>query len=98
MKTRCFPILELDREGGETVGKGQRSNRALVPQATQALDNFKYEVAKDLGLPLPEGGYWGDYPSRDCGAMGGHMVRRMIEMAERSLIGSAPQGQKPGGV
>lgn len=75
------------------MGAGQRSNRKLVPQATQALDTFKYEVARDLGLPLPQGGYWGDYASRDVGAIGGHMVRRMIEMAERSLAGSAPQGQ-----
>ncbi|MEW6080348.1 MAG: alpha/beta-type small acid-soluble spore protein [Bacillota bacterium] len=79
------------------MGQGQRTNRALVPQATQALESFKYEVAKDIGLALPQGGYWGDYPSRDCGAIGGHMVRRMIEMAERSLVGAAPQGQRPGG-
>jgi len=63
------------------------SNRALVQGAGQALDRFKYEVAREIGLNVQEGDYWGDFPARQCGAVGGHMVRRMIEMAERSLSG-----------
>lgn len=59
---------------------------AKVPQARVALDQFKNEVANELGVQ-PPGGYWGDIPSRTCGAVGGHMVRRMIELAEQSLGG-----------
>lgn len=62
-------------------------NRALVQGATRALDQFKYEVARELGLQGVEDGYWGDIPSRQCGAVGGHMVRKMIEMAEQQLAG-----------
>ena len=59
----------------------------VVPEAHQAMDNFKYEVAAELGIPVYQGSedYWADIPSRDCGAVGGHMVRKMIEMAEQAL-------------
>ncbi|MBE3557001.1 MAG: alpha/beta-type small acid-soluble spore protein [Firmicutes bacterium] len=61
------------------------SNRALVMGAAQALDNFKNEVASELGLQGYQDGYWGEIASRDCGAVGGHMVRRMIQLAEQQI-------------
>jgi len=70
------------------MGEGQRSNNVLVPQARRALDQFKYEVAREIGLTPPQSGYWGDYPSRQVGAIGGHMVRRMIQQAEQQLAGT----------
>jgi len=66
------------------VAEGQRTNRILVREASQAMDNFKYEIAAELGIN-PPGNYWGDLPARQCGAVGGQMVRRMIELAERQL-------------
>lgn len=63
------------------------SNRVVVRGAEQALDQFKYEVANELGIQPPQDNYWGDIPSAQCGAVGGHMVRRMIELAERQLAG-----------
>ncbi|HEY3315883.1 MAG TPA: alpha/beta-type small acid-soluble spore protein [Bacillota bacterium] len=75
------------------MAEGQSSNRALVRGAEQALDNFKYEVARELGIDQQiQGGYWGDLPARQCGAVGGQMVRRMIELAERSLSGRGTTG------
>ena len=71
------------------MGQGQRSNRILVRGAEQALDQFKYEVAREIGLQIPADGYFGDYPARQCGAMGGHMVRRMIADAEARLASGA---------
>ncbi len=53
------------------------------------MDNMKYEIAGELGIPVYQGSedYWGgDISSRDCGAVGGHMVRRMIQMAQQSLL------------
>ena len=73
------------------MGQGQRRNIAVVPQARPALDAFRNEVANELGIQ-PPGGYWGDIPSRTCGAVGGHMVRRMIELAEQSLSGGRYAG------
>lgn len=78
------------------MAQGQRSNQVLVPQARQALDRFKYEVAQELGIQVPEHGYWGDIPSRLNGAIGGNMVRRMIAAAEQSLIEQATAGVQTG--
>ncbi|MHB0885239.1 MAG: small, acid-soluble spore protein, alpha/beta type [Bacillota bacterium] len=71
------------------MAQGQSSNRVLVRGAEQALDNFKYEAAREIGIENQiQGGYWGDLPARQCGAVGGHMVKRMIELAERQLAGT----------
>lgn len=68
----------------------QGSNSSNVPvkkAAAKALDQFKYEVAAEIGVNPPASGYWGDLPSRACGAVGGHMVRKMIQLAEQQLAG-----------
>lgn len=62
------------------------SNQKLVPQASAALDQFKQEIASEIGIKVPESGYWGDMTSRDCGSVGGYMVKRMIQMAEEQLL------------
>ncbi|HHU63885.1 MAG TPA: alpha/beta-type small acid-soluble spore protein [Clostridiales bacterium] len=67
-------------------GSVNRSNRILVQGAEKALDQFKYEVANELGIQ-PDQGYWGNLTSRECGAVGGQMVRKMIEQAESQLVG-----------
>lgn len=71
------------------------SNRILVRGAEAALDQFKYEVAREIGLQIPTDGYFGDYTSRQCGSMGGYMVRRMIHDAETRFAGGA--GLRPTG-
>lgn len=80
------------------MGAGQRSNTHVVPQARQALYNFKYEVAREIGVTPPQSGYWGELTSRDCGAVGGHMVRRMIQLAEQSLAGGTAGAGMAGGI
>lgn len=64
-----------------------RSNQKVVPQATAALDKFKYEIATEVGVSLKEG-YNGDITARDAGRIGGQMVKRLIETAERSMAGT----------
>ena len=66
------------------------SNRAVVPEAKQALNNMKYEIANELGINLKQG-YNGDLPSRQAGYIGGYMVKRLIENAERSMAGGSQQ-------
>lgn len=63
------------------------SNRTMVPEAKQALNNMKFEIANELGINLKQG-YNGDMPSRQAGYIGGYMVKRMIEQAERAMTGS----------
>ncbi|WP_123053443.1 alpha/beta-type small acid-soluble spore protein [Clostridium sp. JN-1] len=59
-----------------------RSNK-LVPEAREALDNFKMEVADELDVPFSD--YNGDLTSRQCGSVGGEMVKRMVEDYEKRL-------------
>lgn len=60
------------------------SNRKAVPEARAALDNFKYEVANEIGVPLKKG-YNGDLTSAQNGYVGGYMVKKMIEAQERQM-------------
>ena len=66
------------------------SNRTMVPEAKQALNNMKFEIANELGINLKQG-YNGDLPSRQAGYIGGYMVKRLIENAERSMAGGSQQ-------
>ncbi len=61
-----------------------RNGKTLVPGARDALDNMKYEVAREQGVELKEG-YNGDLRSRDAGKIGGNMVRKMIKQAEENM-------------
>lgn len=62
------------------------SNRKAVPEARAALDQFKYEVANEIGVPLKKG-YNGDLTSAQNGYVGGYMVKKMIEAQERQMAG-----------
>lgn len=62
------------------------SNRANVPEARAALDNMKFEIARELGINFKQG-YNGDLTSRENGYVGGYMVKRLIEQAERQMAG-----------
>ena len=63
-----------------------RSRKPVNPQAENALDKMKLEVASELGIAskvTSEG--WATVTSADCGRVGGHMVRKMIEQYESTL-------------
>ena len=60
------------------------SNRINVPEARQAMNNLKHEVASELGINLKQG-YNGDIASKDAGHIGGNMVKKMIEAQERKM-------------
>ena len=61
-----------------------RSNKTLVPEAKQALNQFKMEAASEVGVNLKQG-YNGDLTSKQAGSVGGQMVKKMIETAERNM-------------
>ena len=60
------------------------SNSKVVPEAREALEKFKYEVASEVGVNLKQG-YNGDLSSRDAGKIGGQMVRKLIQQAESQM-------------
>ena len=64
------------------------SNKTLVPEAREALNRFKMESASEVGVNLKQG-YNGDLTSKQAGSIGGQMVKRMIEYAERNMNGGS---------
>ncbi|MBR5870579.1 MAG: alpha/beta-type small acid-soluble spore protein [Clostridia bacterium] len=53
-----------------------KSNKALVPEAKEALNQFKMEAANEVGVNLKQG-YNGDLTSKQAGSVGGQMVKKM---------------------
>lgn len=68
-------------------GQSRSSNQLVVPQATAALDQLKFEVAQELGIQIPQDGYMGNMATRDAGAIGGNITRRLVQIAEQQLSG-----------
>ena len=63
------------------------SNTILVPEAKQALNQMKLEIASELGISNYETIDKGNLPSRQNGYVGGTMTKRLVEMAQKSLGG-----------
>ena len=78
-----------------------RKNQLLVPEARQGVDQLKarvantqkpvdakFEIAKEVGIPLNEGDN-GHLTSRQAGKiggnLGGNMVRELVKIAEEQL-------------
>ena len=59
-------------------------NKIVVPEAKNAMEQFKMQAANEVGVPLKQG-YNGDLTSRQAGSVGGQMVKKMIESYENSL-------------
>ena len=66
-----------------------------VPEAREALNQFKFEIASEIGVPLKQG-YNGDLTSAQNGSVGGYMVKKMIEAQERQMAGGTPSGTTTG--
>ena len=59
-----------------TMSSNNSSNRINVPEARQAMDQFKMQAANEVGVNLKQG-YNGDLTSREAGSVGGQMVKKM---------------------
>jgi hypothetical protein len=64
------------------------TNRTLIPEARYALDQFKVEIANEVGITNYETIDKGNLTSRQNGTVGGNMVKRMVESYERSISGA----------
>ena len=54
-----------------------RSNKLVVPGSKQAVENLKYEIARELGIQLGA-----DTTSRLNGTVGGEMTKRLVKLGE----------------
>ena len=53
------------------------SNKLVVPGSRQAVENLKYEIARELGIQLGA-----DTTSRLNGTVGGEMTKRLVKLGE----------------
>ncbi len=56
-------------------------NRNVIPEAREALDRFKYEIAEETGFPLISNDY-----SKMTSYQYGYMVKKMIEEQEKQIM------------
>ncbi|MGI6127747.1 MAG: small, acid-soluble spore protein, alpha/beta type [Planifilum sp.] len=64
----------------------RNTNQLLVPGASQALNQLKYEIAQEFGVNLgPE------TTSRANGSVGGEITKRLVALAQQQLGGGAVQ-------
>lgn len=64
-------------------------NKLVVPEAQQAINNLKMEIAQDMGIPTINGMTSQMYPA----VVNGLSVREMVRMGEKMLINN--QNQAP---
>lgn len=57
-----------------------KQNRLVVPGSKQAIENMKYEIARELGVSLGA-----DTSSRLNGSVGGEMTKRLVKLGEQAL-------------
>jgi len=69
-------------------------NRVLVPAAQQALENYKYEIANEIGLTNYAGQDKGELTSRQNGYVGGYMVKKMIQQVENQMAQGGVQSSQ----
>ena len=55
-----------------------------VPEAKQAMEQFKMEAANEVGVSLKQG-YNGDLTAKQAGSVGGQMVKKMVKAYEESM-------------
>ena len=70
-----------------TNNNNNTSNKILVPEARQALNQMKTEIASELGMTNYETMDKGNLPSRQNGYVGGYMTKRLVEMAQKNMSG-----------
>lgn len=60
-------------------------NQIIVPEAREALNQMKLEIARELGMPNYDKIDKGELPSRQNGYVGGFMTKRLVEMAQKQM-------------
>ncbi|MGN7456178.1 small, acid-soluble spore protein, alpha/beta type [Paenibacillus pasadenensis] len=69
------------------MAQNNGSNKLVVTGSHAALDQMKYEVAQELGIAIPQDGYYGNFTTYDAGSLGGYITKRLVTIGEQSLAG-----------
>ncbi|MDF2615433.1 MAG: small acid-soluble spore protein alpha/beta type [Sedimentibacter sp.] len=60
-------------------------NRVEIPEAREALNKMKLEIANELGITDYDKIDKGNLTARENGYIGGNMVRKMIKQAQEQM-------------
>ena len=63
------------------------NNQKVVPQAKQALNQMKLEIANELGMNNYQQMDKGNLTARENGYVGGYMTKKLVEMSEQQMAG-----------
>ena len=63
------------------------NNQKVVPQAKQALNQMKLEIANELGMSNYQQMDKGNLTARQNGYVGGYMTKKLVELAEQQMAG-----------
>ena len=63
------------------------NNKTAVPQAKQALNQMKLEIANELGMANYQQMDKGNLTARENGYVGGYMTKKLVELAEQQMAG-----------
>lgn len=61
------------------------SNKLVVPNAVNALEKMKLEIAAELGIENYDSIDKGSLPSRINGMVGGSMTKKLVELGQQQL-------------
>ncbi|HPE14892.1 MAG TPA: alpha/beta-type small acid-soluble spore protein [Bacilli bacterium] len=64
-------------------------NKFVVPASKQAIENMKYEIAREFGVTLGP-----DTTSRANGSVGGEITKRLVQSGLNQLGGSYTSSSK----
>ena len=73
------------------MSNNNNNNKTVVPQAKQALNQMKLEIANELGMADYQQVHKGNLTARQNGYVGGYMTKKLVEMAEQQM---AVKGQQ----
>ena len=69
------------------MANNNNNNQKVVPQAKQALNQMKLEIANELGMSNYQQMDKGNLTARENGYVGGYMTKKLVEMAEQQMSG-----------
>ena len=69
------------------MSNNNNNNQKVVPQAKQALNQMKLEIANELGMSNYQQMDKGNLTARQNGYVGGYMTKKLVELAEQQMAG-----------
>ena len=66
-----------------------KTSKLVVPGSKQAIERMKYEIANEFGVNLGP-----DTTARANGSVGGEITKRLVQLGQNQLSGSASYNSK----